>query len=61
MVFGHMQVKFVEQSKMKNEKGQALDDVIRRSLVVSNGTSGEYSRIIKYQVYIYIYTNIYIY
>jgi protein tyrosine phosphatase len=41
-VFGHMQVKFVAQSMIKNDKDKTVDEVIQRTFSVSNGTSGKY-------------------
>ena len=49
-----MQVKFVGKSKIKHNKGQTLDEVIQRSFVVSNGTSGKYMYVFKFHEYTYI-------
>jgi hypothetical protein len=54
-VFGHMQIKFVAQSKLKYDKDKIIDEVIQRSFVVSNGTSGKYVYIFKISsMYIHI-------
>ena len=42
-----MQIKFVGQSEVKHDKGRTLNEIIQRSFVVNNGTSGKYIYIFK--------------
>ena len=39
-VFGHMQIKLLDKSPMRDEKDKLIEDIILRNLEVSNGTNG---------------------